>query len=347
MSGAFKNILIIKPSSLGDIIMALPALSALRRSFPDARISWLVRREFAPLLENHPHLTSIVPFDRKYLGKSWYHPAAMGALFSFLRRLNRSKFDVVFDFQGLFRTAFFGWVTGCKKRFGMANARELAHVFYAHRVPQDRESIHLVDYYLKIIRAAGASDTGVQFLLPQDPGAADSVGRLLRGHGIERDNYAVLVTGSAHADKCWPIERFAALAEKISSQFGLSVVATGTAHETGVIERLKSLAGVPITSVAGRTSLSELTALLNSAKLVVSNDTGPGHIAAALGRPMVLIFGRSNPARVAPYGRSNCVAAVEPDGRGFKADSTDPKHNIRAISLDDVYQKVCEQMGNQ
>jgi len=347
MSGAFKNILIIKPSSLGDIIMALPALSALRRSFPDARISWLVRREFAPLLENHPHLTSIVPFDRKYLGKSWYHPAAMGALLSFLRRLNHSKFDVVFDFQGLFRTAFFGWVTGCKKRFGMANARELAHVFYAHRVPQDRESIHLVDYYLKIIRAAGASDTGVQFLLPQDPGAADSVGRLLRGHGIERDNYAVLVTGSAHADKCWPIERFAALADKISSQFGLSVVATGTAHEAGVIERLRGLAGAPITSVAGRTSLSELTELLNSAKLVVSNDTGPGHIAAALGRPMVLIFGRSNPARVAPYGRSNCVAAVEPDGRGFKADSTDPKHNIRAISLDDVYQKVCEQMNNQ
>jgi len=346
MSEGFKNILIIKPSSLGDIIMALPALGALRRSFPDARISWLVRRQFSPLMENHPHLTSIIPFDRKHLGKSWHSPAATRSLVSFLRELKRSKFDAVFDFQGLFRTAFFAWVTGCKDRFGMANARELAHIFYTHKVVQNRECIHLVDYYLKIVKTAGASDAGAEFVLPQDPDAADSVGRLLTSHAVERDNYAVLVTGSAHADKCWPIERFAILADRISSQFGLCIVATGDAQEAEVIEKLRSLAGVPITSLAGQTSLGELIALLNCAKLVVSNDTGPGHIAAALGGPMVLIFGRSNPARVAPYGRSNCVAAVEPDGRGFKADSTDPKHNIKAITIDEVYQKVCEQLNS-
>ena len=324
----------------------LPALSALRRSFPEARISWLVRRQFAPLIENHPHLTSIIPFDREHLGKSWYRPAATGSLLSFLRGLKGSSFDAVFDFQGLFRTAFFAWVTGCKDRFGMANARELAHVFYTHKVVQNREFIHLVDYYLKIVKTAGASDIAVEFVLPRDPGAAESVGRLLESHGVQRDNYAVLVTGSAHADKCWPIERFAVLADKISSQFGLSIVATGGAQEADVIERLESPAGAPITSLAGQTSLGELIALLNSAKLVVSNDTGPGHIAAALGRPMVLIFGRSNPARVAPYGRSNCVAAVEPFDRGFKADSTDPKHNIKAITIDQVYQKVCEQLNS-
>jgi heptosyltransferase-1 len=346
MLANFENILIIKPSSLGDIIMALPALGALRRSFPDARISWLVRREFAPVLGNHPHLTSIIPFDRKHLGKSWYDPAAMRSLLSFLRGLKRSNFDAVFDFQGLFRTAFFGLATGCKDRFGMANARELAHLFYTHKIPQNRECIHLVDYYLKIVRTAGASDAGVEFVLPQDPGATEPVGRLLKSNGVERDNYAVLVTGSAHADKCWPVERFAVLADKISSQFGLSIVATGGAQEADVIERLESLTRVPITSLAGQTSLGELVALLNSAKLVVSNDTGPGHIAAALGRPMVLIFGRSNPARVAPYGRSNCVAAVEPFDRGFKADSTDPKHNIKAITIDEVYQKVCEQLNS-
>jgi heptosyltransferase-1 len=80
--------------------------------------------------------------------------------------------------------------------------------------------------------------------------------------------------------------------------------------------------------------------------LVVSNDTGPGHIAAALGAPLVLIFGPTNPARVAPYGRSHCVVAVEPKSRGFKADSNDPKHNIDTITVDEVYQKVCEQMDS-
>ena len=134
------------------------------------------------------------------------------------------------------------------------------------------------------------------------------------------------------------------MAEKISSQFGSSIVATGTASEQPAIENLKNKTTVPLTNLAGQTNLAELIALLKTAKLVISNDTGPGHIAAALGIPLVMIFGRSNPARVAPYGRNHCVAAIEPDSRGFKADSPDPKHNIKAINLDQVYQKVCEQI---
>jgi lipopolysaccharide heptosyltransferase I len=347
MPESFKNILIVKPSSLGDIVLALPALTALHKSFPDVKISWLVRPEFAPLLENHPHLNEIIPFDRKSLGKAWFHPGAFGALLSLIRRLRRGRFDVVFDFQGLFRTASLAWLSGCKKRFGMAHARELADIFYTNKVSQDLDSIHRVDFYLKIIQTAGACDLGVEFILAQKPDAADSVGRLLKSHGIADGNYAVLVPGSAHRDKCWPTERFAALAEKISSQFGLSIVATGIAPEASVVERLKKLADVPIINLAGRTSLSELIALLRAAKLVVSNDTGPGHIAAASGVPLVLIFGRSNPMRVAPYGRKHCVVAVDPDGRGLGINSADPKYDIKAITIDQVYQKVCEQINDQ
>jgi heptosyltransferase-1/heptosyltransferase-2 len=197
---------------------------------------------------------------------------------------------------------------------------------------------------LKIIQSAGASDVDAEFVLPQDSRAADSISRLLEVHGIARDNYAVLVPGSAHDDKRWPVERFAALADKISSQFGLSMIAVGTAHEAGIVERLESLAGVPLTNLVGQTSLSELIALLRAARLVVSNDTGPGHIAAALGAPLVLMFSWSNPARIAPYGRPECMVAREPYGRGLKIKSTDPKHNVDTITLDEVYQKVCEQL---
>ena len=153
-----KNILIIKPSSLGDIVFALPALSALRRNFPDAKISWLVRPEFAPLLENHPHLTEVILFDRKRLGKAWFHPGAFCLLVSLIHQLRRREFDVVFDFQGLLRTAALSWLSGCKNRFGMANAREFARLFYTHKVHQDEDGVHLVDYYLKIVQAAGAAD---------------------------------------------------------------------------------------------------------------------------------------------------------------------------------------------
>jgi ADP-heptose:LPS heptosyltransferase len=226
----------------------------------------------------------------------------------------------------------------------MTTIREFTHIFYTHRLTQDQSCIHLVDYYLKIAQAAGASDLSVEFILNTDRATVDSVNQLLREQQINPDNYAVLIPGSAHSDKCWPIERFAALADKISSRFGFSIVATGTEAEKSVVESLQRKTNVTIANLAGLTNLRELTALIKSARLVVSNDTGPGHIAAALGMPVVLLFGRSNPARVAPYGRNHCVAAVEPDGRGFKADSKDPKHNIRAITVDEVFQKVCEQL---
>jgi lipopolysaccharide heptosyltransferase I len=344
MSENFKNILITKPSSLGDIVLALPALRALRLSFPESKISWLIRPEFAQLIENHPHLDEIITFDRKLLGKAWFHPGAFGALVSLIRKLRRSRFDVVFDFQGLFRTASLAWLSGCKLRFGMANARELATFFYTHKVPQNIECIHMVDYYLKIIRAAGASDYGVEFVFPKNPGDEDSVSGLLASHGI-KDNYAVLIPGSAHQDKCWPAERFARLADMISLQYNLSIVATGSASEAGIIEKVKEKANVPLTSLAGRTSLSELVALLKCARLVVSNDTGPGHIAAALGVPLVLIFGRTNPIRLEPYRRKYCVMAIEPDGRGTGISSNDPKYDIKNITVEQVYQKIAEQLN--
>jgi heptosyltransferase-1 len=330
---------------MGDIVLALPVLSALRKALPGARISWLVRTDFAPLLQNHPHLTDIILFDREFLGKAWFHPRAFASLLSLITRLRRTKFDAVVDLQGLFRTASLSWLSGCKKRLGMANAREFAHIFYTHKVTQDSSCIHLVDFYLRIIAGLGVPDADVQFLLPSDPAAAQSVGAKLADHNVSSDNYAVFVPGSAHSDKCWPVERFADLADRISSQFGLSIVAVGAASQTWAVDTLASLADVPIANFAGKTSVAELIALIRNARLVVSNDTGPGHIAAALDRPLVLIFGRSNPARVAPYRRKNCVAAVEPEGRGLKSDSTDPKHDIRAVTVDDVFQKVCEQMN--
>jgi len=366
-----EKILIIKPSSLGDIVLALPALSALRRNFPDAKISWLIRPEFAPLLENHPHLTQVISFDRKFLGKAWYHPKAFAALFALIWRLRRSKFDIVFDFQGLFRTACLAWLSGCKKRFGMANAREFACIFYTHKVEQDQDCIHLVDYYLKIIKAAlqktedrkystisrptcgvgrrqktedRTKNSEVKFLIPINPHAGDSVSKLLESHNIKAGNYAIFVPGSVHSDKCWPVERFAALADRISKKFNLPIIAVGTESDKSIVDQIKGKTSVPIANFAGQTTLGELVALLKAAKLVVSNDTGPGHIAAALGVPLVMMFSWSNPARIAPYGRTECMVARKPYSRGLKIKSTDPAHSIRTITVDEVFQKVCQQI---
>jgi lipopolysaccharide heptosyltransferase I len=339
-----KNILIIKPSALGDIVLALPALSALRRSFPRARISWLVRSEYAELLRGHPDLDEIILFDRRLLGKSWYSPEAFGELLGLLLRLRNSQFDLVFDFQGLFRTGFLAWATGSKKRFGMREAREFAHLFYTDKIEQDSSCVHLVDYYLKIAAAAGAQQGRPEFKFPEDATAEEAVRKLLTGHKVNIDNYVVLVPGAARPEKRWPIERFTELADKISSKFRSSIVAIGSQAEGQYIDILCAGTETAVVNLAGRTSVRELTGLLKKASLVVSNDTGPGHIAAALGAPVVMIFGPTNPARVCSYGRPECVAAIESNERGMKADSYDPKHDIRNVTFEQVFEKACEQI---
>ena len=348
-----KRILIIKPSALGDIVLVLPALSALKRSFPEVKISWFVRPEFAPLITGHPFISDIILFDRKQLANWWCNQNSFKALSLLVKQLRAGKFDLVFDFQGLFRTGFFSWVTGSKRRFGMAGARELAHLFYTDKISQDVSSIHLVDYYLKMVVSAGAKAPSTlryegqareaEFKLPEDAGATEQIDKLLKLQGVN-GKYVVIVPGAAQPNKRWPIERFAELAGKIGERFGLSIVATGSQGEREYIETIQTGGKTRVINLAGKTVVRELIPLMRRASLAVSNDTGPGHIAAALGVPMVMIFGPTNPARVCPYKRPECVVAVEPNERGIKADSYDPRHDISHITVEQVFERVCRQV---
>jgi heptosyltransferase I len=343
MVGPYEKILLIKPSSLGDVVMALPALSALRRSFPQARISWLIRPEFASLIEGHPHLDEIILFNRKLHGKAWYNLTAGRDLLALLIKLRASRFDVVLDLQGLLRSGLLAWFSGCPRRFG-PRWREMAHLFYTTSLPPRLEWVHVVDYYLKLVAALGATDVRPEFLLPEKPVAAGAVHVLLAQHRVPPDRYAVIIPGSAQASKCWPAERFAALVDRLASEHGLAVVATGSKAEKPMIEAIRSLAQYPPANLAGETALPELVEVLRRARLVVSNDTGPGHIAAALGRPLVMMFSWSNPLRVGPYGRPQCIVARDMDQRGLASRSHDPRHNIQNITFDEVYVKVVQQL---
>jgi heptosyltransferase-1 len=342
---SINNILIIKPSSLGDIVLALPALSSLRKGFPAARISWLVRPDFAPLLQDHPYLDEIILFDRKFLGKAWCNPAALLELIALIKQLRSKRFDLVFDFQGLLRTGILSWLSGCKKRVGMANARELGHLFYNQKVVQDRNCIHLVDYYRKMVTASGIKAGEIEFLLPCREQAGQHVMRLLMEQGVDEKNYAVFVPGSVRAEKCWPVERYALLADMLASDFGVGVVTVGTEAEKQITKRLKMLAKTAVANFTCLTDIPELIALLRGARIVISNDTGPGHIASALGVPTVLIFGPTNPARVAPYRKNESVVAVDGDKRGSKLHSSEQRYKIEAVGIKEVYAKVSKQLA--
>ncbi|MCX5644503.1 MAG: glycosyltransferase family 9 protein [Phycisphaerae bacterium] len=343
MVGRYEKILLIKPSSLGDVVTALPALSALRRSFPQARISWLIRPEFAPLIEGHPHLDEIILFDRKRLAKAWYSPAAGRSLMSLVSELWQGHFDAVLDLQGLLRTGLLAWLSGCHQRFG-PRWREMAHLFYTTSIPPRLEWVHVVDYHLKLVETMGASDLRPEFVLPEKPAPAAAARDLLSRQGIDSERYAIIIPGSAQISKCWPPERFAGLVDRLASEHGLAVAATGAKSESAMIEKVRSLAKHPPVNLAGQTSLPELVEVLRRAALVVSNDTGPGQIAAALGRPLVMMFSWSNPLRVGPYGRPQCVVARDISGRGLTNRSRHPQHGIQNITLDEVYAKAVEQL---
>lgn len=340
-----RRILVIKPSALGDIVHALPTLSSLRASFPDAKIAWLVRPVYASLLEYTQKVDEIILFDRKRLGRWWFSPAAAVELGKFVRTLRSRRFDCVIDLQGLLRTALFSALSGCRDRYGFRDTREGAWLWYSHRITLPDPCIHVVDSYWEIAKAAGATIRRPEYGLHVSEDTRRAAKELVEQSGCKTNVYGVLVAGSAQSWKCWPLERFARLAERMTEDLGLSIVAVGSGGERPLVERLQSLSRVPIVNLAGRTDIGQLVAMMAAARVVVSNDTGPGHIAVAAGTPTVMIFGPTNPARVGPYGHPDWIAAVDPFGRGRIINHFDPRYRIELISVDQVFEIVRRQLA--
>lgn len=345
MAEKFNNILIIKPSALGDLVFVLPALSALRSNFPDAKIDWLVRPEYAPLIEGHRCLDEVVVFDRKFLGKWWYYYKSTGKLFGLFKKLRREKYDAVFDFQGLFRTAFFGWVTGAKKRYGFAGAREGASIFYTEKVKQSDANVHLVDLYLDIVRQCGAEVNGAEFELAIDEKSKSFAVELMNKNGLEAGKFVCFVPGSAHDDKCWPAERFGALADLILEKYDMGTVTIGTKAEKELCGKVADSAKSDVVNLAGQTNIGQLKALMGCAGLVVSNDTGPGHIGRALDVPTIIIIGRTNPKRICPYGKADGFVAIGAEKRGSEINNYDPEFDIKNITVEMVFEKVISNLS--
>lgn len=296
-----ERILIIKPSSLGDVCHALPVLNLLRRRFPAAHISWLVAPACAGLIQNHASLNEVLLFDRRALGSAWRSASAMQQLRQLKRELRERRFDLVIDLQGLFRSGWLSWLTRSPMRVGFANAREMAWMFYTHRVGIQTMEQHAMDRYLAVAAALGCETGPIEYHFPVSAADRDHVAAL-----VGDDPCAVLLPGANWPTKRWPAERFAALVAPLRERLGLRSVIAGGADATELSRHIPEAQ-----SVAGQTTVPQLVALLERASLVIANDSGPMHIAAALNRPLVAIFGPTNPVRTGPYGRMDSVVRVE------------------------------------
>ena len=294
-----RRILIVKPSALGDVVHALPFVELLRDRFPRAWIAWLIAPAFAPIVAGHPCVDEAIAFDRRRLARG---ASGFADALGLGRSLGDRGFDLVIDLQGLLRSALLTYATNAAVRVGFAAAREGAPLAYTHRVPfGGTTERHAIERYLDVAEALGCGRGPVRYRFPV--AAADRAAvRAMTGDAP----FAVLLPGTNWETKKWPIAHYATLATRIDRELELRVVVAGGDDVVGLARRVPNAV-----DLSGRTTLPQLVALLERASLVVANDSGPMHIASALNRPLVTIFGPTNAVRTGPHGRSDTVICLD------------------------------------
>ncbi len=314
-SRRFERILIVKPSSLGDVVHALPLLDGLRRRYPDAKIDWIIGTPFAPLLEDHPQLDELIEFDRRRFGRLWRSPATARAFYRFIQSLRNNHYDLVIDLQGLFRTAFFAWASGTTTRIGFGDAREGAPMFYTHRLPGGSGDIHAVDRNLQVRDILGLPHEEAVFTLAIRESDRVLAARLLAPLGQPALHRIVaFVPGARWPTKRWSPKRFAETIDRMAdSDNHCRCVLLGGSDEAALGRDIAARCQSRPLDLTGKTNLRELMALIERADLVVCQDSAAAHLAAALHRPLVCITGPTNPHRTGPYGRMEDVIRLDLD----------------------------------
>jgi lipopolysaccharide heptosyltransferase I len=301
MDVSARRIALIKPSALGDIVHALPVLTALREKWPAADITWIVNTSYESLLLGHPDLTDTLAFNRGAARRGPLHAARYAV--SFARQLRRRRFDLVIDLQGLFRSALMCLATGAKTRIGFDNAREGSRFTYTHRVPIG-DATHAVDRYWKVAEFLGVGNRPKHFKVPIAAEARAWAAAEL--HGLPRPIVAV-APGSKWITKRWPPAHFARVLARTPGVG--SAVFVGTGEDTALSHEVMSGLYSPARDLTGKTTLPQLAGLLQSVDVMLGNDTGPLHLAAALGTPCVAPYTCTKVARHGPY--NSFAGAVE------------------------------------
>jgi heptosyltransferase I len=298
------RILLVKLSSFGDVLHALPTLEALREAYPTGHITWLVEAAYAPLLSGHPALNEvwIAPRLRPAEFFSGSNPAALRRL---VQQLRTRPFDLVVDVQGLLKSAVWVALTRSPRKVGYDKTRELSYLPLTERVPPFDPEAHAVRRYLNLAHYLGASPALPRFRLGLD--AAADISALIPA---EADRpLAVLHPGARWASKLWPPSSWASLAEWLHGQ-GFHVAVTGSAADRELVAGLTAQCRAPLVNLAGSTSLAQLAAILRKARLAVTTDTGAMHLAAALGTPVAALFGPTAPWRTGPFGDGHQVVRL-------------------------------------
>lgn len=287
------NILIIKPSSLGDIIHALPFLKALKEKYPDARVDWVISRILKDIIEGNSLINELIVIDKDAWRSPTRLPQTAGEVFRTIAMLRTKRYDMIADLQGLLRSGIITYVTPADIKIGFDNAREGSRFFYNRKVKAE-SSLHAVKRNLGIARALGANPVKVSFPLEVSEEAVLAAKKLVH----PENKYILIVPSARWRTKRWPAENFAALIKSIP----ITCVISGSPADSDIARKIAEESSKNTINLCGRTGLKELVALIKGARAVVSSDSGPMHIGAAIGTPVVALFGPTDAARTGPYG---------------------------------------------
>ncbi|MEW6584452.1 MAG: lipopolysaccharide heptosyltransferase I [Nitrospirota bacterium] len=325
-----RKILIVKPSSLGDIVHSLPFLTAMKQRFPASGIHWVVAKGFEGLIEDHPMIDKLWIIHKDSWRKIECAGSTVKEITSLFKDLKKEKFDLVIDLQGLLRSGLITAATDAPVRIGFEEAREGSRLFYTQTIKGGRD-VHAVDRYLKVAEFLGCRSDDVCFHFPSSLNMADIGGKF----SLPK-TYAVLVPGARWHTKRWPPEKFGELALRLP----LETVIVGGKGDIGMSDMIAALSQGKATSLAGKTSLKELIEIMRNAKFVISNDSGPMHIAAALGIPVFAIFGPTDPRRTGPYGKGNTIIREDVSCAPCFKKKCDDVKCMRSLSVERVYEAI-------
>ena len=308
------KILIVKLSAIGDVIHTLPALNAIRKHYPDAHITWLVEEAASSLIEGHTALNRVLVSKRK----TWLKGLAKRSCLKnireacgFIKDLRDTRYDLILDFQALLKSGvLIGLARGGRKigfDKGMEH-QEHSYIFLNERVPPVDMEVHALIRGMMLLESIGIQSREVVFNLPVSDQDRNAANDLLMQHGIKTPELLVAINPMAKWEtKLWDNLKFSNLADRLIKQYNAKVFFTGSAEDRELILDIISRMKCKAYNLAGMTSLKTLAALYEKVSIVVSTDTGPMHLAAAVGTAVIALFGPTAPWRTGPFGAGHQI----------------------------------------
>ncbi|MFH1612273.1 MAG: lipopolysaccharide heptosyltransferase II [bacterium] len=300
-----KKILIIKLSSIGDVVMITSCIRELKKHYPNAEIDMIVEEESYPIVKNNPNLSNIFVFRRTKLFRSLFCiKKDLKEIFSLIKNLRKCTYDISFDFQGLLRSVIFLYLVPSKYKIGKNRWLFLSKNILSSSL----SSINAIEGYLDLLRSIGLNPkdkkTEIFLSLEDEKFASD----FLTKHKILKDDLLIIFNlGTRWQTKTWALENFIELSKMLINVFDAKIILTGSKSEQKLSETLKKQVNKNIYIATGDTTLLQLAGLIKKTKIFITGDTGPMHIAAAMGTKIIALFGPTDPQRTGPYGEQHFV----------------------------------------